>query len=50
MLLDYVTTKFIHSAAQQNKVQDVEYFKSVELILQEVVWKKIKKRNIYIQQ
>lgn len=42
LLLDYVTTKFIPSAAQQNKTQDVEYFKSVELILQEVVWKKTK--------
>lgn len=48
MLLDYVATKFIPSAAQQKKVQDVEYFKSVELILQEVVWKKIKnEKHLY---
>ena len=41
LLLDYVTTKFIPSAMRENKTQDVQYFKQVEPILQQVVWEKV---------
>lgn len=48
LLLDYVTTKFIPTAMHDNKMQDVEYFKTVEPILQEVVWNKvIKEKNLF---
>ena len=41
LLLDYVTTKYIPSAMNDNKLQDVQYFKQVEPLLQQVVWEKI---------
>ena len=48
LLLDYVTTKFIPSAMKENKKQDVQYFKQVEPILQQVVWEKVvEEKNLY---
>ncbi|MBQ6464532.1 MAG: hypothetical protein IJJ59_14490 [Pseudobutyrivibrio sp.] len=44
-LLDTVTTKYIPSAIQENKKQDMSYFRQVELILQEVVWGKLRKEQ-----
>lgn len=41
LLLDHVTTKYIPAAKAQNRIADVEYFKQVEPILQEVVMNKL---------
>ena len=41
-ILDKLTTRFIPSAAQSGKTGDIAYFRQVELVLQEVLWGKLK--------
>lgn len=46
-LCDYINTKFIPSAQQQNKPEDIGYFQQVSSILEKVIWQRIFEHKIY---